>query len=235
MIINCDMGEGIGNEKEIMPYIDAANIACGYHAGDEDTMRQVVQYCIQHNVSIGAHPSFYDKTNFGRTEMHLPVSEIYKLVKEQLEIMERVVTSFDSRIQHVKPHGALYNMAAKDEEIARAIAIAVKDFDPGLLYMGLSGSLAISVAEKTGLRIANEVFADRSYQDDGSLTARKEPNAMIEDEEKLLEHVSEMAFEAKVRTVTGRTIPVKAETVCIHGDGPHAVQFARAIYKLLNT
>jgi UPF0271 protein len=233
MIINCDMGEGIGNETEIMPFIDAANIACGYHAGNEETMREAIGLCIKFGVSIGAHPSFPDKENFGRTDMQLPASEVYRIVKEQLAIINNIAGSTGNKIKHVKPHGALYNMSAKNKELARAIATAVKDFDDSLLLMGLSGSFSIEVAKQLGLRVANEVFADRTYQDDGSLTPRKEPHALITDAEQLTRQVLQMANEQMVTTVSGKLIPLIAETICIHGDGSHAVEFAKIIFHVL--
>lgn len=235
ILINCDMGEGIGNEREIMPFIDAANIACGYHAGNEETMRETIALCIEHGVAIGAHPSYPDRENFGRTEMLLPVSAVYDLVKEQLKMLDGIAISVGKKIKHVKPHGALYNMSAKNKEIAFAIASAVRDHDDSLLLMGLSGSHSVDAAAELGLKVANEVFADRTYQDDGSLTARKEANALISDTAQLTRQVMEMALEQRVTTVTGKIISLKADTICIHGDGPHAVEFAGAVFHLLRS
>ncbi|MEI2739108.1 MAG: 5-oxoprolinase subunit PxpA [Chitinophagaceae bacterium] len=228
--INCDMGEGIGSDELIMPFISSASIACGYHAGDADTIQQTIEACIEHNVAIGAHPSFFDRNNFGRTEMNLPVDDLYDLVTQQLIIFSEVADSFARRINHVKPHGALYNMSAKDALMANVIAKAVKDFDESLILFGLSGSHSVVEAEKIGLRIASEVFADRTYRDDGSLTPRSQPNALIEDAEQVVRQVLQMIKEGTVTTVSGKIIPVVAETICIHGDGKHAVEFAKAIY-----
>jgi len=228
--INCDMGEGIGSDELIMPFISSASIACGYHAGDADTIQQTIKACIQHNVAIGAHPSFFDRNNFGRTEMNLPVDDLYDLVTQQLIIFSEVADSFARRINHVKPHGALYNMSAKYALMANVIAKAVKDFDESLILFGLSGSHSVVEAEKIGLRTANEVFADRTYRDDGSLTPRSQPNALIEDAEQVVRQVLQMIKEGTVTTVSGKIIPVVAETICIHGDGKHAVEFAKAIY-----
>jgi UPF0271 protein len=227
--INCDMGEGVGNDDAIMPFISSANIACGYHAGDEDTMRKTVESAIKNNVAIGAHPSFFDKKNFGRTEMNLAGDEIYDLVLLQLRTIDKIIGEKNARLHHVKPHGALYNMSAKDSRIAQAIAQAVKDFDENLILFGLSGSISISIAQELGLKTASEIFADRRYQDDGSLTPRSEPGALIEDEGKLLQQLLPMIQEKTVTTVTGKRIPIVADTVCIHGDGKHAVQFAKRI------
>ena len=228
--INCDMGEGIGTDEFIMPFINSANIACGYHAGDPATMWRTAELAIKHHVAIGAHPSFPDKKNFGRMEMKLGNEEIYELVTQQLIILNEIVTGLDTRLHHVKTHGALYNMSAKDPALAGTIAKAVKDFDPGLILCGLSGSHSIHEAKAIGLQTASEVFADRTYQDDGSLTPRSQPNALIGDVNKVIEQVLQMIKEGRVTTVSGKTIPILAETICIHGDGEHAVEFAKAIH-----
>ena len=232
--INCDLGEGIGNDALIIPFITSANIACGYHAGDIDTMHQTIAICLKHNVSIGAHPSFLDRENFGRIEINLPVDDLYELIIQQLIIFSEVADIFDKTINHVKPHGALYNMSAKDAFIANIIAKAVNDFDSNLILYGLSGSHSISVANRMGLKTASEVFADRTYQDDGSLTPRSKHDALIIDADKMIQQVSQMINDGTVTTVSGKSIPIKAETICIHGDGKHAVEFAKAIHKLLS-
>jgi 5-oxoprolinase (ATP-hydrolysing) subunit A len=233
--VNCDMGEGIGNEDAIMPFISSANIACGFHAGDEDTMRKTIESAIKNNVAIGAHPSFFDKKNFGRTEMNLAGDEIYDLILLQLRTIDKIVKEKDTKLHHVKPHGALYNMSAKNSHIAQAIAQAVKDFDENLILFALSGSISISVAEAMSLKTANEVFADRTYQDDGSLTPRSEPGALIEDDDRLLQQLLQMILEKTVTTVTGKRIAIVADTVCIHGDGKHAVKFAKTINEQLRS
>ncbi len=232
--INCDLGESIGNDALIIPFITSANIACGYHAGDIDTMHQTIAICLKHNVSIGAHPSFLDRENFGRTEINLPVDDLYELLTQQLIIFSEVADIFDKTINHVKPHGALYNMSAKDAFIANIIAKAVNDFDSNLILYGLSGSHSISEANRMGLKTASEVFADRTYQDDGSLTPRSKHDALIIDADKMIQQVSQMINDGTVTTVSGKSIPIKAETICIHGDGKHAVEFAKAIHKLLS-
>ena len=232
-LINCDMGEGAGTDEVIMPFINAANIACGYHAGDTATMWQTVQLAIQYKVAVGAHISFFDKENFGRSEIQLSNDEVYELVSQQLIILNEITTALDAKINHVKPHGALYNMSAKDGILATLIAKAVKDFDGNLILVGLSGSHSISEAKKVGLKTASEVFADRTYQDDGTLTPRSLTNALIDTEEKVIKQVLQMIKEGSVTTVTGKTIPIIAETICIHGDGKHAVEFAKAIYEAI--
>jgi UPF0271 protein len=232
--INCDMGEGLNNEAALMPFISSANIACGYHAGNEEVMRHVISLCLQYDVHIGAHPSFADRENFGRTEIQLPLAAIYSLVTGQLKIINSIVTEFDTKLHHVKPHGALYNMAAKNSVLANVIATAVKDFDPSLIYYGLSGSVMVTEANKAGLKTFNEVFADRAYQDDGTLTPRTNPNALIKDENKVKQQVRKMINEHSVTTINGIDIFIQADTICIHGDGVHAVDFAKAVFKQLH-
>ena len=231
--INCDMGEGFGNEALLMPFINSANIACGYHAGDETTMNTVVQLCLQHGVNIGAHPSFRDKANFGRTAMQVSLIEIYTLVTEQLHLLDAITKKHGGNMHHVKPHGALYNMAAKDAGIAHSIARAVKNFDPSLVYYGLSGSVMIAMAAEEGLEYANEVFADRTYLEDGALTPRLATNALINDVDEMLKQATTLAKENSVITVTGKKINLKADTICIHGDGEHALEFAKTLYQHL--
>lgn len=233
ILINCDLGEGMGNDAEVMPWIDAANIACGYHAGDTDTMWRVAELAKKNNVTIGAHPSFPDKENFGRTEMNLDPDEIYDLITQQLIVLNEIVTAQEMELYHVKPHGALYNMSAKDPRIAGSIAKAVFDFDSSLILVGLCGSYSIAESEKAGLKTANETFADRSYQDDGSLTPRSSVNALIEEVDKAVDQVKQMIETGTVNTLSGKTILVKANTICIHGDGNHAVEFAKAIHKAI--
>jgi UPF0271 protein len=227
--LNCDMGEGMGNDKEIMPFISSANIACGYHAGDETTMKETIELAIQNNVAIGAHPSFDDKENFGRKEMNLSSDEIYSLIFDQIKTLDAIARQGGTILRHVKPHGVLYNMSAKNFEIAKAIANAVWAHNKKLILFGLSGSHSISEAKKIGLRTASEVFADRTYQDDGSLTSRSENNALIEDEIKAVQQVLQMIKDETVTTVSGKKIPIVVETICIHGDGKHAIAFAKKI------
>jgi 5-oxoprolinase (ATP-hydrolysing) subunit A len=231
--INCDMGEGIGNDEQIMPFISSASIACGYHAGDENIMRQTIDCCIKYNVAIGAHPSFLDKENFGRSEMNLPANEVYQLVAAQIKILSGIAKENGAKLHHVKPHGALYNMAAKYQFIAAAIAKAVKDIDSSLIVYGLASSYSINEAKKIGLQTANEVFADRTYQDDGTLTPRKLPEALIDDPDQAIEQVLQMIKNKTVNSVSGNVISMNAETICIHGDGKHAVEFAVNINKQL--
>jgi UPF0271 protein len=231
--INCDMGEGIGNDDDIMPYIDSANIACGYHAGDEDTMKRTVELCLKHNVNIGAHPSYMDRENFGRTDIRLPLNELYDLITTQINLLDKITKEFGVRLHHVKPHGALYNMSARSKQRAAVVALAVKDFDDSLILYGLSKSYLISEAKKIGLKAWNEVFADRTYADDGRLTPRDKPGALIETAEQAVQQVMQMVEKGFVTSIGGKEIPVAAETICIHGDGEHAVEFLKAINNAL--
>ncbi|MEQ1643694.1 MAG: 5-oxoprolinase subunit PxpA [Pyrinomonadaceae bacterium] len=227
--LNCDMGEGCGSDSELMSYISSANIACGYHAGDADTMKRTIDLALENGVAIGAHPGYTDRENFGRTSMKLPVTEIHKLVTDQIAELNEIAGRCGGRLSHVKPHGALYNQAARDTELAAAIAEAVRDFDDSLVLYGLANSISISTAANLGLKTANEVFADRTYQTDGSLTPRSEPNALITDEATAVDQVLDMIKYGRVRSTEAIMIPIVADTVCIHGDGEHAVDFARAI------
>jgi UPF0271 protein len=227
------MGEGIGNDELIMPFITSANIACGYHAGDEETMWQTIILAKKYNVNIGAHPSFLDKENFGRTEINLSPKEVYELLTTQIKLLQKIAVKNNAALHHVKPHGALYNMAAKDKVLAKTIADAVKDIDENLILLGLSNSFLISEAKALGLKTASEAFADRTYQDDGSLTPRSQPNALIQNVDEAIQQIL-MMLKGKVKTVSGKKIPIVAETICIHGDGKNAVEFAKAIKTLLN-
>jgi len=231
--INCDMGEGVGNDELIMPYISSANIACGYHAGDENTMRQTVQLCKKYNVAVGAHPSFPDKTNFGRTDMQLHPGEIYEMIVKQIDFLEKIAEENDVPLHHVKPHGALYNMAARDKALAPFVALAILDTNSKYILYGLSGSYLIKEGKNLGVKTANEVFGDRTYKDDGSLTSRAKPGALIEHADKAVAQVLQMVKEGTVTSINGKKIPIIAETICIHGDGEHAVEFAKAIREAL--
>lgn len=231
--LNCDMGEGMGNDEVIMPYINSASISCGFHAGNGDTIRHTIDLALKYNVHIGAHPSFRDKENFGRKEMHMPPEKLYAIILEQLIKIDLIAKEEGAKLHHIKPHGALYNMAARDTQVARTVAQVIKDFNDELVLYGLSNSAMISEAQAIGLKTANEVFADRTYQHDGSLTPRSQPYALIEDEEQSVQQVLQMINEGTVTTITGMIIPISADTVCIHGDGKHAVSFAKKIRQAL--
>lgn len=232
--LNADVGEGLPTDADLMPFISSANIACGYHAGNADTMRRTVELCLQQDVAVGAHPSFADPENFGRSEMQLTFSAIKDLVSEQLHIIQKICNEMGTTLHHVKPHGALYNMSARDPQIAEAIAEAVKAFNPSLVLFGLSGSHSVAEGVMAGLVTAAEVFADRTYQPDGSLTPRNQPNALISTVEEAVVQAEMLVTGQEVLAINGAIIPVMAETICLHGDGPHAVSFARKLHQLFS-
>lgn len=236
--LNCDMGESfgawkMGDDARLMDVVSSVNIACGFHAGDAGTMRETVQMAIERNVAVGAHPSFPDLQGFGRREMKMSVQEIFDIVLYQVSALKGICEAFGGKLYHVKPHGALYNAAAKNPETALAIAEAVKAIDKNLVLYGLSNSFLISEAEKTGLKTASEVFADRTYQPDGTLTARTMPNALISNTKTSVNQVLEMVKLQKATAVNGEKIFIKADTICIHGDGTHALELASAIRQSL--
>ncbi len=229
--INCDMGEGLANDEAIMPYITSANIACGYHAGDEELMFKTVKKALENNVKIGAHPSFPDRENFGRTNRTMSPKEVREMVRLQIELLVEIASNLHAEVHHVKPHGALYNMAAKDEELSHAICDAIKLVNPNLTVYGLSGSLFLKVADERGFKVAHEVFADRTYQEDGTLTPRTSSEALILDEEVMIKQVLQLVKKQQLTTTSGKIISLKAETLCIHGDGPNALSFSKRIYE----
>ena len=238
--LNCDMGEStslytydIEKDIALMQYLSSVNLACGYHAGDAHTMHRLVETAMDRRISIGAHPSFPDRENFGRTNKMLSSSEVYDIVLYQLGALYAFVKVNGAAIHHVKPHGALYNMAAKNEELAEAICKAIADFDKKLILYGLAGSKLITAANAMGLTTASEIFSDRTYQDDGSLTSRTMPDALIEDEQLAMKQVLQIVKTGMVKTLSGKNILLKAETICIHGDGKHALEFARNIHSAL--
>jgi len=232
--LNCDMGESygawtMGNDAAVLAFVSSANIACGFHGGDPATLRKTVAAALAQGVALGAHPSLQDLAGFGRRAIPTTPEEAYDIVVYQIGALAGVAASQGARLHHVKAHGALYNMAAKDVGLARAICQAVKDVDASLVLYGLAGSKLIDAARDIGLAAASEVFADRSYQDDGSLTPRTRAGAMIEDVDQAVAQVLRMAREGLVRSVDGKDVPVRADTLCIHGDQPNALVFARAI------
>lgn len=232
--LNCDMGEGMGNEAVLMPFITSANIACGFHAGDEVIMESTVELCIRHQVNIGAHPSFPDRENFGRKNMNLLPGEVEEMVATQILALRKICEDQDVRLNHVKPHGALYNMAACDSELATAIAKAVYLIDAELILVGLSGSMMHRAAMAKGLSFFHEVFADRSYRKDGTLTPRSEPGAVLQSPTDVADQAFRLATGSGI-LAEGQLIFPKADTICIHGDGPDALAFAKAINDRLST
>lgn len=233
--INCDVGEGfgpwqMGNDAALMQYITSANIACGFHAGDPLVMRKTVRLALKHHIAIGAHPGFPDLQGFGRRDIGMRPEEVFAMVLYQIGALEAIARAEGGTLRHVKPHGALYNMAAKDARLADAIARAVQQAGTGLVLYGLSGSALIKAGEAIGLRTASEVFADRTYEDDGSLTPRSNPGALIEDTSKAVAQAMQMVRKQTVVSTNGRTVALASQTVCLHGDGERAVEFAAAIH-----
>lgn len=236
--LNCDLGESygvykIGNDKEVLKHISSANIACGYHAGDHNVMMETVNLAKRYNVRIGAHPGFPDISGFGRREMNLSPKEIYHLILYQIGALAAFTQAQGVKLVHVKPHGALYNMASTSRPIADAIAQAAADFDPGLILFGLSGSELIQAGKEKGLLTAAEVFADRTYQPDGTLTSRSKPNSMIHDRRFAAQRIIRMVNEGKVTATNGSDITISADTVCVHGDEPSALDFIKELKEAL--
>ena len=227
--LNCDMGENIGNDEAVMPYITSANIACGFHAGDSRTIRETVRLANRYGVNIGAHPSWPDLQGFGRQEMMLPPDEVEALVLYQIGALYAVSKAEGVEIHHVKPHGALYNQAAKDRVLADAIARAVKRFRGELILVGLAGSSLIEAGMEVGLIVANEGFPDRNYNPDGTLVSRKQTNAIIESPEEVAAHALQLIQDG----ILFGDKRVKVETLCLHGDHPRVVENARLIRKML--
>jgi UPF0271 protein len=227
--LNADLGEGGSADAELMTLVSSVNIACGFHAGDAPTMLTSVRNAVKNGVAIGAHPSFPDRENFGRTAMDLPPETVYAQVLYQIGALEAIVRAENGVLHHVKPHGMLYNQAAKDPALADAIARAVRDCNPALILVGLASSELIRAGERLGLTTRQEVFADRGYQPDGSLVPRTQPGALITDEERALAQTLEMVRSGHVTAIDGTSAAVKADTVCLHGDGEHALQFARRL------
>jgi UPF0271 protein len=232
--LNCDMGESfgayqMGTDVQIMPLVSSANIACGFHAGDPSVMRKTLAGAVAQGVAVGAHPGLYDLVGFGRRNMQISAQEAYDMVVYQVGALAGFARVAGVSLHHVKPHGALYNMAAKDRALADAIANAVRDVDASLVLYGLAGSQLVQAGSASGLRVASEVFADRTYQADGSLTPRSQPNALLESDEDAVRQVLTMVTEQRVRAITGEWVALTADTICIHGDGAHALSFANKV------
>jgi UPF0271 protein len=236
--LNSDMGESfgpwrMGDDEAVLAHVTSANIACGFHAGDARMMQHTVRLAHARGVAIGAHPSLPDLQGFGRREMKVAAQEVYDDVLYQIGALAGICRASGARLHHVKPHGALYNMAARDPALADAIARAVRDFDAQLVLYGLAGSQLIAAARRAGLRAASEVFADRTYQPDGSLTPRSRPDAMIGDAGRALAQVEQMVKQGQVVATDDSVVSIQADTLCIHGDQPGAATFAREIGRAL--
>lgn len=236
--LNCDMGESfgvyrMGHDEQILGYVTSANIACGFHAGDPGTMRASVQAATAKGVAIGAHPSFPDLQGFGRRQMKLEPQEVYDLCVYQIGALAAFARAAGARLHHVKAHGALSNMAVREYALAEAITQAAHDVDPQLVSYAQAGTELVRAAEKLGQPYASEVYADRSYLEDGQLTPRNRPGAMIEDADAAIAQVLRMVREGRVRSITGTDVAVRADTVCVHGDQPRALEFARRLREAL--
>ena len=239
--INCDLGESygafkIGNDAKIMPHITSANIACGFHAGDPMTIAQTVSLAKRHNVAVGAHPGFPDLMGFGRREMRLTPEEVKNCVIYQVGALQGFAKTVGIELQHVKPHGALYNMAAEDEKLSKAITEAAKALDPRLIMFAPPNSASAKIAAEAGLRVAYEFFADRAYNPDGSLVSRKQPKSVIEEPSVVVERAAQAVLEGKVAAISGEIVNLgEVHTICVHGDTPTAVKLAEALKKGLKT
>lgn len=238
MDLNCDMGESygawqMGDDAALMPFVSSANIACGFHAGDPGTMRRTVRLALKYHVAVGAHPGLPDLQGFGRREMKVSPEEVFDMVLYQLGALHAIAQTEGAHLHHVKPHGALYNMAASERPLADAIAKAVQRFDPKLVLYGLSGSALIEAGAQLGLRTASEAFADRAYLSDGSLCPRNRPGAVFESPEKACEQVLQIIEKQTVDSIDGGSVRLNADTICLHGDGQHALAFAKAIHARL--
>lgn len=232
--LNCDLGEGmslyrLGDDAALLDIVTSANIACGFHAGDPATMARTARLAAERGVAIGAHPGLPDLQGFGRRDMAITADEAYQLVLYQIGALSGFVRAVGAKLHHVKPHGALYNMAATDPGLSRAIARAVRDFDPALHLAGLAGSELVRKAESAGLRAVSEVFADRAYRADGTLVPRGTPGAVIDEVEAVVARALQMVRDGTVESIDGVTVPIVAHTICVHGDTPGAVALARAL------
>lgn len=230
---NCDLGEGCGDDAAIMPWITSANIACGAHAGDDATIRETLRLCRRHGVVAGAHPGYDDRAHFGRHDIDLTPHEIAASIRSQLERIAAIAVEEAVVLRHVKPHGALYNRSARDPEVAAAIAAAVREFDPALVLVGLSGSASTAAGDAIGLRVAHEVFAERGYGNDARLLPRGMPGAVLDTLDAALAQARMLALHAQVFSDEGLRLPLRADTLCLHGDRADAAAFARALRERL--
>ena len=231
--INCDMGEGMLNDASLMPFISSANISCGYHAGSEDIIKRTIELALENNVAVGAHPSYNDRENFGRLSQSIALVELAELIGDQINLFEKITNQMGCKIHHVKLHGALYNDCAKDALSSKIVAQTIQAIDPSIMLYGLSGSHSIKEAKAIGLRSVQEVFADRTYQADGQLTPRYLDHALITDPNESAQQVLSMVLDQEIKTHNGTMIAVNAETVCIHGDHPEAIEIAKHLFTTL--
>lgn len=238
--LNCDLGESFGNYKlgmdeAVLPYISSANVACGFHASDPLVMMNTVKMAVENNTAVGAHPGYPDLVGFGRRNMTVSFDEAKSMVMYQIGALDAFCKANGIEMQHVKPHGAMYNMAGKDAGLAKAICEGIREINPNLILLGQDGSELAKAAKAAGLAVAAEVFADRAYEEDGSLVARSKPGAMITDEDEAIARVLRMVKEGKVTAITGKDIAIKADSICVHGDGPKALEFVKKIRERLES
>ncbi len=236
--INCDLGEKSKHhsnkyDPDLLEIVNSANVACGYHAGDEESMNQVVQISKKNGVSIGAHPSFNDPENFGRQRIKLPPNDVRQLIIDQYEILQKIAQNHEENVTHIKPHGALNNMACEDIDLATTLAKAINEISKDLIYLVPTGSKMEEAAKKLNMRIACEIFADRNYEDDGNLVSRKKPHALITDPEEAKKHVLNMVKNQSLNCHSGKQIPCEIDSVCIHGDNASSLATAKSIKKNL--
>ncbi len=232
--INCDLGEkskhhSNKHDPNLLEIVNSANVACGYHAGDDETMNQVVQISKKNGVSIGAHPSFNDPENFGRQRINLPPNEVRQLIIDQYEILQKISQDYGENVTHIKPHGALNNMACEDIDLATTLAKAINEISKDLIYLVPTGSKMEEAAKKLNMRIACEIFADRNYEDDGNLVSRKKPHALITNPEEAKKHVLNMVKNQSLNCHSGKQIPCEIDSVCIHGDNESSLSTAKSI------
>ena len=236
--LNADLGESfgaytLGMDSEVLRYITSANVACGFHAGDPVIMQQTVAMAAERGTAVGAHPGYPDLMGFGRRNMNVSADEARAYIKYQVGALSAFTRACGLKLQHVKPHGAFYNMAAVNDKLAEAICQGIYEADPELIMLGLAGSAHIRAAQKVGLRVASEVFADRGYMDDGTLVPRSQPGAMVHDKNEAIARTIRMVKEGCVETITGKIIPIQADSICVHGDNPDAIGFVRDIREAL--
>lgn len=229
MLLLADLGEGVGDEESLIPLLDAGAISCGAHAGDEATISQTIQRCVAYGVKIGAHPSFEDRSNFGRSEQILSADGLRDLLLGQLDLFHQWASSMGARVQFVKPHGALYNLSARDRVVARVVAETIYSIDPGWALVGLAGSVSVSEAKAVGLSTLSEAFADRRYESATALCSRTDPRALLNTSEEAVEQVKSLVEGGGLRSVHGDFVSLAAEVVCVHGDSEQAVSIARAL------
>src|SRR6056297_327894 len=237
--LNSDLGESFGNyklghDKEVLKYISSANIACGWHAGDPVVMDKTVELAIKNNVGVGAHPGFLDKMSFGRRHIAVNPNDLKSYIKYQIGALMSFCKAANIKLQHVKPHGAMYNMASKNKNIADAIAEGISEVDRDIILLGLANSKLIKAGKEKGLRVANEVFADRAYNDDGTLVSRSKKGAVLHDVKIVVERVLEIIKNNRVKSINGKWIEMKGESICVHGDTKEAVKFVRELKSRLN-